>query len=502
MPLSLAYILTSLLLVDLICRLMGALLDTPRTEKFNESGAGNNLRYGLSSMQGWRVSMEDAHCAITQLPGNLKDWSFFAVFDGHAGALVSELCASELLKCIVGTEEFKRIDPDLAPSIPEIQQGIREGFLALDERLRNLPEIASGEDRSGSTAICVLITPNHIFFANCGDSRAILISDGSVSFATTDHKPVHPAEKERIQKAGGSVIIQRVNGSLAVSRSLGDYSYKTDRDLPPTQQLISPEPEITVIDRKKASDQMIVLACDGIWDVLSNENLCELLLERAQRLDDLSKVCDEAIDYCLYKGSSDNMSIVLVAFDPAPKVDPSLKAEDEKLERALEALTNEYLEKEGCPQTTKIDHLLAHLQNVCDLPLPPHGIYCKGGLVQRILDAYKAKHADGSSNRSDVEDSRISSIQKLLGAYRVPPHIGVTAAVASVEKQVPDGRVNGSLQLRRCGLLRPSIPLFWLNFVKPWCPIFQHKCTHDKDSFAATGCKSGFVLPCARFNAV
>lgn len=82
----------------LFSRDMGALLATPITEKFNESGEGNNLRYGLSSMQGWRVSMEDAHCAITKLPGHLKDWSFFAVFDGHAGALVSERCAAELLK--------------------------------------------------------------------------------------------------------------------------------------------------------------------------------------------------------------------------------------------------------------------------------------------------------------------------------------------------------------------------------------------------------------------
>ncbi len=77
---------------------MGALLDKPFTEKINKSGEGNNLRYGLSSMQGWRVSMEDAHCAIPQLPGNLKEWSFFAVFDGHAGALISEKCASQLLK--------------------------------------------------------------------------------------------------------------------------------------------------------------------------------------------------------------------------------------------------------------------------------------------------------------------------------------------------------------------------------------------------------------------
>lgn len=116
------------------------------------------------------------------------------------------------------TEEFKKIDPELAPSIPEVRQGIREGFLALDEELRNLPEIANGSDRSGSTAVCVLITPKHIFFVNCGDSRAVLIRDGEVGFATTDHKPAHPSEKERIQKAGGSVIVERVNGNLAVSR--------------------------------------------------------------------------------------------------------------------------------------------------------------------------------------------------------------------------------------------------------------------------------------------
>ncbi|VDD83905.1 unnamed protein product [Mesocestoides corti] len=311
---------------------MGALLDTPRTEKFNESGEGNNLRYGLSSMQGWRVSMEDAHCAITQLPGNLKDWSFFAVFDGHAGALISErlsaTCVTQLFNYEIGKSSNSQMY-----TITEVRQGIREGFLALDEDLH----------KSGSTAVCVLITPNHIFFVNCGDSRAMLIRDGEVGFATTDHKPAHPTEKERIQNAGGSVIVQRVNGSLAVSRfalSLGDYSYKTVRGLGPTQQLISPEPEITVIDRQKDRDQLIVLACDGVWDVMSNEDLCQVVGERMRCVDDLSRVCDEVIDYCLYRGSSDNMSIVLVAFEPAPKVDAELQASDKRLEQTIEQMTN------------------------------------------------------------------------------------------------------------------------------------------------------------------
>ncbi|KER31017.1 hypothetical protein T265_02692 [Opisthorchis viverrini] len=374
---------------------MGALLSTPKTEKYNETGSGNGLRYGISSMQGWRITMEDAHCAITQLPGNLKDWSFFAVFDGHAGALVSAMCASELLKCIVDTEEFKKVNPDLAPSIPEIERGIRDGFLALDERLRQLPQLASGEDKSGSTAVCVLITPKHIFFANCGDSRAVLIREGSVAFATVDHKPINPTEKERIQNAGGSVIIERVNGSLAVSRSLGDYAYKTAKGLGPTEQLISPEPEITVLDRDKVMDQIIVLACDGIWDVLSSDALCSLLQHRMRCSDDLSVVCNEIIDMCLYKGSSDNMSIVLVAFDPSPRAEAKYKKEDEELEQLILQRAKDFLEKSDRMPSMEI--MLNHLQDFTEPELPPFLVYCKSGKIRRLLEEHQCNGQNHSN---------------------------------------------------------------------------------------------------------
>ncbi|KAL5112759.1 Protein phosphatase 1B [Taenia crassiceps] len=431
---------------------MGALLATPITEKFNESGEGNNLRYGLSSMQGWRVSMEDAHCAITRLPGHLKDWSFFAVFDGHAGALVSERCAAELLKRIVDTEEFKKIDPELAPSIPEVRQGIREGFLALDEELRNLPEIANGSDRSGSTAVCVLITPKHIFFVNCGDSRAVLIRDGEVGFATTDHKPAHPSEKERIQKAGGSVIVERVNGNLAVSRSLGDYSYKTARDLGPTEQLISPEPEITVIDRQPEHDQMVVLACDGVWDVVSNEDLCRVVSERMRSVGDLSRVCNEVIDYCLYNGSSDNMSMVLVAFEPAPKVDPELQAKDKRLEETVERMANDILNNDGCPKATPVNHLLSRIRNNLNGEFPPHAVYCKGALVQRILDARGPSTSKGGPDSSPDTNSRLSMIQQLLASCH-----GIIQ--------------NGSSSLQRPGVAEPVVAHLVLRFLPPLGPL-------------------------------
>lgn len=84
--------------------------------------------------------------------------------------------------------------------------------------MRSLPEMTSGEDKSGTTAVCAFVSPHTIYIANCGDSRAVLCRDGLPIFSTQDHKPVLPGEADRITKAGGSVMIQRVNGSLAVSR--------------------------------------------------------------------------------------------------------------------------------------------------------------------------------------------------------------------------------------------------------------------------------------------
>jgi protein phosphatase 1B len=190
--------------------------------------------------------MEDAHCAIVGLPNGLTDWSFFAVFDGHAGARVSAHCADNLLDSIIQVEEFKaNVEPGSdkeisAEQIELVKAGIRDGFLKLDEKMKGLPEVVSGEDKSGSTAVAALISTKHMFLANCGDSRAVLSRAGKCVFSTLDHKPVNPEEKERIQRAGGSVMIQRVNGSLAVSRALGDTSTSRSRARGPANSWCRP----------------------------------------------------------------------------------------------------------------------------------------------------------------------------------------------------------------------------------------------------------------------
>lgn len=271
---------------------MGAFLEKPKTEKFNEHGDGNGLRYGVSTMQGWRCEMEDAHYARTCLKEReLENWSYFAVFDGHAGVKVSDHCAKHLLTCIIDTEEFRSND---------IVAGIHSGFLSMDVKMRYLPELASGVDKSGTTAVVAFISNEHVYIGNCGDSRAVLCRGEQPVFYTQDHKPILPGEKQRIQNAGGSVMIQRVNGSLAVSRALGDYDYKSSKELGQCEQLVSPEPEIFVHDRD-AQDEFLVLACDGIWDVMSNQEVCSFVHNRLRVTDNLEDIANQLIDTCLHK---------------------------------------------------------------------------------------------------------------------------------------------------------------------------------------------------------
>jgi len=287
---------------------MGAFLDKPKTDKVTDKGEGNNgLRYGVSAMQGWRMEMEDAHVCNTDFAKSddaLKNWAFFGVFDGHAGAKVSQHSANHLLESIceeiTKDKEKDKTDSKTKTDVEYAKVGITQGFFSLDKKLRELPEWSSGEDRSGTTAITVMVTPHHIIWGNCGDSRGLLCRAGKLLFATEDHKPYNTNEKERIEKAGGTVMMQRVNGSLAVSRALGDFDYKRSADLEPKEQLVSPEPDISVNDRED-TDEFLFLACDGIFDVMSNEEVIAYIQRQLTLTDDLAQICSNLLDLCLNK---------------------------------------------------------------------------------------------------------------------------------------------------------------------------------------------------------
>ncbi|KAL7877557.1 hypothetical protein AOLI_G00024960 [Acnodon oligacanthus] len=388
---------------------MGAFLDKPKTEKHNAHGEGNGLRYGLSSMQGWRVEMEDAHTATVGLPHGLDDWSFFAVYDGHAGSRVANYCSKHLLEHIVAAgsaDELRRAgapSPE-TPAVEAVKSGIRAGFLRIDEHMRSFTDLRNGMDRSGSTAVAVLLSPEHMYFINCGDSRALLCRNAHVCFSTLDHKPCNPREKERIQNAGGSVMIQRVNGSLAVSRALGDYDYKCVEGKGPTEQLVSPEPEVFEIVRSEAEDEFVVLACDGIWDVMSNEELCAFIRARLEVSDDLEKVCNEVVDTCLHKGSRDNMSVVLVCLPNAPKVSEEAVKKDAELDKFLESRVEELIEKAGEEGIPDLVHVMRNLatENIPNLP-PGGGLASKHSVIEAVYNRLNPQREE-DGNGADLED--------------------------------------------------------------------------------------------------
>ncbi|CAF4122687.1 unnamed protein product [Rotaria socialis] len=414
-------------------RSMGQFLEKPKVEKHNSRGKNDDIRYGLGSMQGWRVDMEDAHATILTLDDNSwSRWSYFGVFDGHAGYRTAVKAAEKLhlqilssLNALVADNANETVPSKVISSqldFSKFETAIKDAYFKFDHEWREENRNNNQDDKSGSTAISCLIDAERVYFLNVGDSRAILVSsEGRVLLATKDHKPSDQVERQRIQDAGGTVLIQRVNGSLAVSRALGDFEYKNNSNRRPDQQLVSPEPEVTchsrtlTIDSNKQEEQIafIVLACDGIWDVMTNEELAAYILGRMHVTDDLNEICNSVLDMCLYKGSKDNMSLIIIAFKTAPVPTPEWKEKDETLNTEIKKKTIEIFNLN--PNRTSLDANTIWQQVVTSLneqssireALPiGGGFVSKRSVFERIFDSLiKGTHqTETSSNGPFIND--------------------------------------------------------------------------------------------------
>lgn len=110
-----------------------------------------------------------------------------------------------------------------------------------------------------------------------------------------------PSERKRIIQAGARLKNGRINGRLAVSRALGDYDYKNNESVDIHEQPVTPVPDVTVVARDDALDEFLVLACDGIWNVMSDVGLCKYIHSRLLLTDDLEAIVNEVLDTCLFK---------------------------------------------------------------------------------------------------------------------------------------------------------------------------------------------------------
>lgn len=325
---------------------VGSRATEPITSKSTVQGdAKDGISYAFSSMQGWRLTMEDAHmcCTQIQVEGTKEPLRnghvIFGVFDGHGGDFTSTYAARHFMRIFSSNNRLKKyasmspFDQENVPGIECLKPALAETFSRLDIEIRKQQNKLNDEfiaqskqqenslakvpkaERSGSTCNVVLVTPSHVISANAGDSRAILRRDGKTLPLSFDHKPNNIPEMERIKKANGHVKSKRIDGDLAVSRGLGDFSYKSNEGLPMQQQKVVPNPDFIIYPRRKKEDEFMILACDGVWDVVSNDQCGSFVQSLLDEGESLSSICEETIDTCLDKNSRDNMTIVIVAFE-------------------------------------------------------------------------------------------------------------------------------------------------------------------------------------------
>ena len=289
----------------------------PITTKQSEDGVCDNLhlRYGCSSMQGWRGEMEDAH--ITE-PNFDENVALFAIFDGHGGPEVAIFCEKHFGKQLKANQSYQKKDYVVA---------LAETFFKMDqllfskegkEELKKYQVDKKSISHAGCTSNVVLISDKVVYCANAGDSRSIISNGKQVLPLNEDHKPTMPQEQERIKKAGGCIFGGRINGSINLSRAIGDLDFKRNVNLKPNEQLVSAEPDIT---SKKLSpqDKFILMGCDGVWEILNAKQLCEIVIKRLEEDNErqLSKVVEELLDKGIAKDDSDgrgmdNMSSILI----------------------------------------------------------------------------------------------------------------------------------------------------------------------------------------------
>lgn len=266
------------------------------------------LMIGSGSMQGWRPTMEDSCAIIVNVPYE-PSASMFGVFDGHGGNVISDFVSKNIYYYILSEPAYKEGD---------VKDALSNAFKRLDCLLMEDPTYSRLEQ--GSTAVVVFIRNNSLFCANIGDSRAVAYVQGEVIQLSRDHKPELRNEKFRIVKASCYVENDRVNGELAMSRAFGDFRYKRNRNKPLNEQAVISEPDVVEFMITE-NWEFIVLACDGIWDTMTNEEVCSFVKSKISMNITADAICSQLLQKCLCKEypkpdslGTDNMTIIIVVF--------------------------------------------------------------------------------------------------------------------------------------------------------------------------------------------
>ncbi len=270
-----------------------------------------------------RNTMEDVHRIVPALRGS-EAYSYFGVYDGHGGRQISDFLEETLENNI----SIELQQPDNAPVLERLQRA----YLITDMQSRRLNIVTSGAT-AVSALLHTVVDPSNssivlsrkLYVANVGDSRAVLVSESHCALnhlpaptptdstsniyayrLTYDHRAEDHAEQARVIAAGGFISRGRVLGILAVSRSFGDHGMK---------DFVTADPHLTEVDLLELNNApMLIMACDGLWDVFSDQEAADMLLEEYRRQGNkpFEDAAEMLVETAIDRGSADNITAIVV----------------------------------------------------------------------------------------------------------------------------------------------------------------------------------------------
>jgi serine/threonine protein phosphatase PrpC len=265
----------------------------------------------FSSKKGQREQNEDHHNIIVNIKGTdntLANINFYGIYDGHGGKCVSKFLSKAMPKLLM----------DKNNNYPLKGGVIKDIYSRVQNKLET--KYKKYAAMCGSTCLIALHYKqnkrNIIDVLNTGDSRCIICQDDTVVLKTEDHKPNSKRENERIKKLGGKIYKDQFDdwriGDLSVSRAFGDLDNKP---------YISEQPDIYRHILTK-EDKFMVLGCDGLWDVLHENEIINFINTfcydktgiRIKSENKLDNVANHLANLALGKGSTDNVSVIVVFF--------------------------------------------------------------------------------------------------------------------------------------------------------------------------------------------
>lgn len=254
------------------------------------------IRSGSHTDIGPRRTNEDEHIRVDDLSvplGSLYNWplpgAFYAVFDGHGGSDAAAYIKNNAMRLFFEDADFPQTSAVNQAFLEELVNSHSRAFLLADQALA---DESSVDAYCGTTAITALVLGRHLVVANAGDCRAVLCRKGVAVQMSEDHRPTSLLERQRVEGLGGIIEYGYLNGSVS----------------PLTAE---PEVQQTLLTEE---DEFMIIGCDGIWDVMSNQEAVNIVSNELRLHNDPQQSASELVNQVLCRDSNDNLTAIVVCF--------------------------------------------------------------------------------------------------------------------------------------------------------------------------------------------